>query len=780
MKKLKKVSFAAHARIKDIVGRGLINNDNVAIIELIKNSKDAGSKNVKINFSDAIQINPSSKLIIQDAGQGMSLDDIKFKWLNIAYSDKKHGINMKGLPFAGSKGIGRFSCDRLGKKLDLYTKANSGEIIHLPIDWTAYEIDERTKKVSDIYSTPNIITNREFKSKTGLGVFKSGTVLVINELRSSWGSEKLKKLRRELERFVIDPNHKFAVYLHSSDFPKIKQVNGKVENKIFDKLDFRTTSIHSEIDEKGKEIKTTLRHDAHDIFTLIEKNPYLHLKSISVSLYYLNQPAKSFFKRETGYSLVDFGSVFLFLNGFRVIPYGEPTNDWLAIDRRKQQGHSRYLGTREIFGRVEITDKDDIFSAISSREGLVHNEAYLELTSNQQKVNSSLNDGKLYGYIQNLFRKLEMFVVEGLDWDRINREVQNDDDFNIEEGDIEYADRDKSILESLASIIYIRSDKENITNIIFNEDYIKNLALKEISSYEILVRDIKARFSGLSISQLEPVDKRDLSKFIERQAKELASKRKTNLQLQEKAKKLREDAERIRKTTEQLTSENLFLRAQANEDLDAIINLHHQTILYADTIAKAIINFRRKIEKGFDPKKAKDFIDKIEMQNNKILKISRFATHANFRISSAKANADIFTFIKKYLSTLDEFKIYSDLCVVDNIPESLQLAKKFRPLELTMVIDNLLNNAKKANARKIKFSASKKGRNYLIIVSNDGDGLSKNIDNLDSIFEKGVTTTSGSGLGLFHLKKVVSEDFGGDVFVENSKKGNFAIGIKIK
>ena len=67
------VNFIAHARLKDIVGRGLINDDNVAIIELIKNSKDAGSKRVLIKFSDAVEGGKNSKLIIQDFGQGMTL-----------------------------------------------------------------------------------------------------------------------------------------------------------------------------------------------------------------------------------------------------------------------------------------------------------------------------------------------------------------------------------------------------------------------------------------------------------------------------------------------------------------------------------------------------------------------------------------------------------------------------------------------------------------------------------------------------------------------------------
>lgn len=39
MNKLEQMSFTTHARLKDIVGRGLIYNDNIALIELIKIQK---------------------------------------------------------------------------------------------------------------------------------------------------------------------------------------------------------------------------------------------------------------------------------------------------------------------------------------------------------------------------------------------------------------------------------------------------------------------------------------------------------------------------------------------------------------------------------------------------------------------------------------------------------------------------------------------------------------------------------------------------------------------
>ena len=67
----------------------------------------------------------------------MSLNDLKNKWLNVAYSEKKE--NMLNKLYAGNKGVGRFSCDRLGKNLTLYTKAQEGNYIKLSINWEDFE-----------------------------------------------------------------------------------------------------------------------------------------------------------------------------------------------------------------------------------------------------------------------------------------------------------------------------------------------------------------------------------------------------------------------------------------------------------------------------------------------------------------------------------------------------------------------------------------------------------------------------------------------------------------
>src|SRR5260221_4265939 len=91
--------FKTSVLLKSIIGKDLINNDNIAVLELIKNSFDAGSPSADVTFKNILSndddikgkySNKSSKIIITDNGKGMDKSDIIEKWLNIAYSEKKN------------------------------------------------------------------------------------------------------------------------------------------------------------------------------------------------------------------------------------------------------------------------------------------------------------------------------------------------------------------------------------------------------------------------------------------------------------------------------------------------------------------------------------------------------------------------------------------------------------------------------------------------------------------------------------------------------------------
>ncbi|MNY46970.1 sensory histidine kinase DcuS [compost metagenome] len=97
---------------------------------------------------------------------------------------------------------------------------------------------------------------------------------------------------------------------------------------------------------------------------------------------------------------------------------------------------------------------------------------------------------------------------------------------------------------------------------------------------------------------------------------------------------------------------------------------------------------------------------------------------------------------------------------------------RFKPIDASIIVDNLVSNAKRAKASRIKFDLSPiDKRGLLIRVTDNGRGLAVGT-NKARIFEMGYTATQGSGLGLYHVRQVLGE-IGGSIELEDSegKKG---------
>ena len=766
MTESKKLKFIANARLKDIVGRGLINNDNIAIIELIKNSRDAGSGSVSINF------HKSGVLYISDFGEGMSMEDIEYKWLNIAYSERRNASPSGGGAYAGNKGIGRFSCDRLGKRLKIYTRSKNDRYITLEINWPDFEVDDRDMEIGHIEAEAFYITPSQFERETGLESFDHGTVLTISDLRAEWGEERLQSLRRELERFVIDPEKRFEVRLSHWGFEDNHEINAPIKNRVFDDLDFRTSSIRAEIDSKGKKIYISLRHDGDFIFKAVEKNPYSKLKNILANIYFLNQPAKAFFKRQTGYHSVQYGSIFFFLNSFRIFPYGSEGDDWLGLDRRQQQGQRRFFGTRDLVGFIKVTDYEDQFIPVSSREGVVENNAYRELTSSLAGIPSAFDDEILYGFVYKLTRKLEKFVVEGLDWDRINR--SNISDEELLAGEYEYLKTKKPVLETIDSIVRLRSPSAHIEDVDINLQYLSELARQETGQYKELVRTLEEKFEGTSIDKIKPAEKRNLSKFISRQAKELAAKDQTNIELEE-----REAATKKKLVTER--KRRLFAEFESTVDQERTLQLCHQISLIAGSLWKRFDGTARRLRKDPSLYSKEDLFEIIEagiFEIDRIRNVAKLASKADFDLMTNKVKEDLIQFIEEYLENFKDILYAWNLRVRFNNQDSIALPKSFRPIEITLLIDNLLVNAGKADAKRIQVNILKQGKKTIIEFVDDGKGLTDRFE-AEDLFEKGITTTSGSGIGLSHSRKIV-EDLEGTIHIANAEKRGAKITIEFE
>lgn len=84
------------------------------------------------------------------------------------------------------------------------------------------------------------------------------------------------------------------------------------------------------------------------------------------------------------------------------------------------------------------------------------------------------------------------------------------------------------------------------------------------------------------------------------------------------------------------------------------------------------------------------------------------------------------------------------------------------------VFDNLIGNSvKHGGARRVEIEVKTADKIY-VIYQDDGRGIQA--ENRDRIFERGFSTSTSSGMGLFIVRKLM-ESYGGDISLEDSEKG---------
>jgi hypothetical protein len=612
--------FKTNVLLKSIIGRDLINNDNIAVLELVKNAFDAGSKRVNIIFKNIRRNDDklkerktftenTSRITIQDWGSGMNKEDLIDRWLNIAYSDKKTRKQEYGRTLAGAKGIGRFSCDRLGRFLDIYTKKATSAMMHLKLDWQSFEVENQPdKKIESVAVEVEELSGEDLKALK-FKPFKNGTRIEINLVRAAWDEDKLKSLRRYLER-LINPNQSFSetefvLNLEAKEFDQ--DVNGPIQNQIFGRLDFTSTSIESVISEDGADITTILRDKGRTIFELVERNiAFPLLRNVKTVIYYLNPYSKGYFRRLTGMDKVNFGSIFLFINGFRVPPYGEEKDDWLGLDRHKVQGYGRNLGTREVVGRIEINDLNGDYKIVSSREGIVADARTQELTDRNG------------GFYYSVHRRLEKYVTEGLDWDKVpadyaatiaEKAQQKNWKFNPADEIYNEDDRTKNlrILESLNSTLGTKA--ENVIRLFINSDLIEMLGKEEREKVE----EIFTKFDSFrpSFTKATSVAMAQVQKVLARQERRLQRSEQVRSKLEKKVGELETHVGHISK-------QNLFLTEAVSADSKEILALQHHIGICSGSIENNVGELIKAIKSGKGEDILLRFATRISFENAKI------------------------------------------------------------------------------------------------------------------------------------------------------------------
>lgn len=79
--------------------------------------------------------------------------------------------------------------------------------------------------------------------------------------------------------------------------------------------------------------------------------------------------------------LVNLGGMYVYRDGIRILPYGDHSNDWLEVEKRRTQGAGYYFFSfRRMFGAVILTrEQNHELQEKAGREGFQQNEAYRQL-----------------------------------------------------------------------------------------------------------------------------------------------------------------------------------------------------------------------------------------------------------------------------------------------------------------------------------------------------------------------------------------------------------------
>lgn len=757
------LSFRVSSGLKNIIGRDLISDKYIAIFELVKNSYDAGAFKVDISFVK--NSGGHNQIIISDNGRGMTYNDILEKWLFVAYSEKKPQ-NRENSSFrdeirrelAGAKGVGRFSCDRLGASLVLVTKTESDSFANkVEVNWNEFEIDD-TKEFINIpvlYSTIDALPSG----------FLQGTTLIVDFLRENWTRDDLLKLKRSLMKLISPDANKgdlpFDIELIVPDErendnkalqkkgtnPSRDIVNGLIYNDILERLNIKTTSIEVNISDDGQLITSKLTDRGSYIFSIVEKNrKYYGLQDISIIVFYLNQSAKVNFTRQMGgVQPKNYGSVFIYKNGFRINPYGEPGQDFFGIDQRKAQGWKRFLGTREIMGRISIKGDNDQFVETSSRaHGFIQTPA-VDLLADL--------------FLEKVLKVLEKYVVNLINW---GEPLKSDPDHTISPNEIG---------AQIISQFITNTDSRDVIKLDYNSDILS--ADRMQNSQDSI---------SVSLKKLERVAERthdaglkNLAQTLKQRTASIVSQ---NIELEEENAKNSKELEKTQKEKHARERQIYFLKGVANQNVTNLVNGFHSVYTLTDA-SRGNISYLQELLIPIDIEN-KDYIlsiiGQIQQANEKAHKLADLAIHGNQSLKQNGSNS-LYDFIRQYI---DEGFALKGL-KYELIPEENAFDCKFDSSSIGIIIDNIASNSIKAGATTLQIAFSETSKYVEVTFSDNGLGLAKNIDP-ETLFEWGFSTNrqkKGFGIGLYHIKQLLDE-MKGTVKIDDTNHHGFSLIVRLK
>jgi signal transduction histidine kinase len=381
------LSFGVDARHIRQLGQELVGDRTTALTELIKNAYDADATWVQLRFANAAQ-GAGGALEVDDDGSGMSLDDLTNGWMRISTAGKeREAVSPLYLRTrAGRKGIGRFATETLGRRLILRTTtAGNPWALVIVFDWeNGYPEGVDLAEVTNPYTTERAPASEH------------GTTLRIEGLYDTWDQRRRGRVRKAIRllqppfpvaqvlvpeaRLEHPPDPGFQVEVFVDERPDAPD-----DDPYEEFVSAATARIRADVGADGR-VRVSVVSDVLDMEAdgaLGNVYPAVGPFSVDTAYFVYRKDAIGGISLAVAREMRKvYSGMRVYRDGLRVMPYGEPGNDWLELDQLQgaRSGTLVPVANGNWFGQILISRVTNLgLRDTASREGLVRNDSYGQL-----------------------------------------------------------------------------------------------------------------------------------------------------------------------------------------------------------------------------------------------------------------------------------------------------------------------------------------------------------------------------------------------------------------
>lgn len=341
------------------LGELLVGRDSTALVELIKNAYDADATLVTVH-GENLGTAGDGQIVISDNGVGMTPGQFERGFLCIASRVKEEGDRRSrrfGRRYTGAKGVGRLAAHKLARFMQVYSIPDllvnpaEAQSVSAAIDW---DLVEARRTLAELEDSEALVVAPEVRPEGA----ESGTIMELQRLRREWTPSERSRLFWEVQTFqpaealVRPPGASVDLPLLFDTPRAYDTAQGDPGFRVELTGDFEVGEEYwqSVVDAAFWLIEIDARQSDGQVLYRVtptkrcrEENPLADQRTYTIAhpspeagpffqaRILVREGSGNFRSAQSGWVGRNAG-IRVYMEGFRVLPYGEAGDDWLQIN----------------------------------------------------------------------------------------------------------------------------------------------------------------------------------------------------------------------------------------------------------------------------------------------------------------------------------------------------------------------------------------------------------------------------------------------------------------